>query len=70
MKIKNRNVAINTFSHVAVTKHVVRKPNRTIWENGATANCLLQLWLMTEALEAHQHSAMLIMLKYLICLSY
>ena len=38
-------------SHVAETQQVVHEPNRVIWENVATGNWVLQLWLMTEPLE-------------------
>ena len=37
------------------------EPNKFIWENVATGNCVVQLWLMTELSEvqsiSHQHSA-------------
>ena len=47
----DRNIGIyieQTFPHVAKTYPVVHEPNRAIWENVATGNCLLQLWLMME----------------------
>ena len=55
-------------------RQAVHQPRRAIWENVATENCILQLWLMTEPSEvwpiSHQHSAILIMLKYLIRLGF
>ena len=58
------------FHIVAETQQVAHEPNRAIWENIATENCVLQLWVMTEPSEvqpiSHQHSAMLIMVKYLL----
>ena len=70
---KHWHLNITDFSYVAETYEVVHESNRTIWENVATGNCVLQLWLMTEPSEVHrvqpisdQHSAMLMTLKYLI----
>ena len=59
-------------------RHTKLAMNRTEpWENAATENCELQLWLMTETSEVHrvqpilhQHSAILLTLTYPICLSY
>ena len=74
---RDRNTSIYiwpNFSHVAKTYQTVHESDRPIWENAATGNCVLQLWLITEPSEArpipHQHSAMLILLKYLIYLSF
>ena len=53
---------------------IVHESNRAIWENVPTGNCVPQLCLMTEPSEVrpipYHLAAMLIMLKYLICLSF
>ena len=71
---RDRNIVIHiwpTFSHVAEAYQVVHETNRAIWKNVPTRKCVLQLWLITEPSEvqpiSYQHSAMLTMLKYLIC---
>ena len=70
-----RNIGVYirpTFSHDANTYQIACESNRAIWENLVTRNCVLEFWLMTELSEIkpilHEHSTMLIMLKYLICL--
>ena len=42
------------YLHVADTYQVVFESNRAIWENVATGNCILQLWLMMEPSEVHR----------------
>ena len=71
---RDRNIGIYirpTFSYVAETQQIAHEPNRAIWENVATGNCVLQLCLMKPSEVqpiSHQHLAMIIMLKYLIYL--
>ena len=63
-----------TFSHVAGTWQVFHELNIVIWENVATGNCVLQLCLIAKPLEvqpiSYYYSAMLIMSKNLIYLSF
>ena len=51
---------------------IFHESNRAIWKNLVILNCVLEFWFMTELLEIkpilHQHSTILVMLKYLICL--
>ena len=72
---RNRNIYLRSTSyHITDTLQISHESKKAIWVNVATRICVLQLWLKKESSELqpiwHQHSAMLIIFKYLIWLHF
>ena len=72
---RNRNIYLRSiFYPITETLQISHESKKAIWVNVATRICVLQLWLEKESSELqpiwYQHSAMLIIFKYLIWLHF